>query len=82
MLTKQTVGSTGTCIIELYTIRVCEEMSGGKARRGAGERRRSRGEGKGWDEGERCLERGSGVRDWKTEEARTLHSNQRMLRCV
>lgn len=23
----------------------------------------------GWDEGERCLERGSGVRDWKTEEA-------------
>ncbi len=44
--------------------------------------RRSRGEEKGWDEGERCLERGSGVRDWKTEEARRLHSSQRQLRCV
>lgn len=27
----------------------------------------------------RCLERGSGVRDWKTEEARKLHSDQRQL---
>lgn len=35
---------------------------------------------KGLDEGERCLERGSGVRDWKTEEARKLHSNLKQLR--
>lgn len=34
---------------------------------------------KGWYEGERCLERDSGVRDWKTEEARELHSDQRQL---
>ena len=54
-----------------------------------GQRREKRGEGlrrggaedrkRGWDEGERCSERGSGVRDWKTEEARKLHSNQRQL---
>lgn len=30
---------------------------------------------------ERCLERGSGVRDWKTEGARRLH-NQKQLRRV
>lgn len=60
---------------------VLREMSGGQPRRGA-EERRSRGEEKGWDEGERCLETGSGVRDWKTEGARSLHSNQRQLRCV
>lgn len=35
------------------------ETSGGKAGRGA-------------EDGGRCLERGSGVRDWKTEEARKM----------
>lgn len=44
--------------------------------------RRGRWEEKGWDEGERCLERGSGVRDWKTEEAGKLHSDPRQLCCV
>lgn len=55
------------------------ELSGGKAGRGA-EKRRSREERtRGWVEGERCLERGSGVRDWKTEEwARELRSSGEM----
>lgn len=46
-----------------------EEMSGGEAGRGGAEERKRGGDG-----GEKCLERGSGVRDWKTEEARKLHS--------
>ena len=41
-----------------------------------------RGGAEGWDEGERCLERGSGVRDWKTEEALKLHSDQGQLWAV
>lgn len=63
-----------------------ERWDGGVWRKRDGQRREKRGEGlrrggaedrkRGWEEGERCLERGSGVRDWKTEEARKLHSNQ------
>lgn len=54
---------------------VCEEG------RGTGETR-SRGGGKGGGMRERCLERGSGVRDWKTEGARALHGVQKQLGCV
>lgn len=47
-----------------------------------GERGERLRRGKGGGMRERCLERGSGVRDWKTEGARRLHSNQKQLRCV